>query len=210
MKVRRQSTPKGRLPPNERKQQLVAVAGAVLSRAGVDALQFTELAAAAGVTRPIVYKFFPHRGALIAAVLQDFAAELTLRFAEGAEASLSARPDAPLALLTRAFIDAICDTIEEKGAGPWELLGSKGPDPDIAKVAAQIQRRLLLPWRPHLLALTGATPREVTTLSLMIVAAGRAALAQWYGGSRSRAEAARDATRGVSALIEAFSRRTPG
>ena len=38
----------------------------------------------------------------------------------------------------------------------------------------------------------------------MIVAAGRAALEEWYNGSLSREEVARFATRGVNALLKAF------
>jgi hypothetical protein len=40
----------------------------------------------------------------------------------------------------------------------------------------------------------------------MIVAAGRAALERWYTGDLTREEAVRDATRGVTALLHAFSR----
>jgi hypothetical protein len=38
----------------------------------------------------------------------------------------------------------------------------------------------------------------------MIVAAGRAVLELWYGGVLTREEAVRDASRGVSAMLAAF------
>jgi hypothetical protein len=41
----------------------------------------------------------------------------------------------------------------------------------------------------------------------MIVAAGRAVLELWCAGVLTRAEAVRDTTRGVSALVEGFTRR---
>jgi hypothetical protein len=41
----------------------------------------------------------------------------------------------------------------------------------------------------------------------MMVAAGRAALEQWYSGDLTREEAVRDTTRGVAALLQAFSEK---
>ncbi len=62
------------------------------------------------------------------------------------------------------------------------------------------------PWYAAIADATGASPREVATAAAMLVAAGRAVLARWYAGELSRAEAARDATRGVSAILQAFTR----
>jgi AcrR family transcriptional regulator len=178
----------------------VTVAAALLSRGGVDALQFTDVAAAAGVTRPVVYKFFPTREALLEAILVDFERELTERF----KAAFAARPASSIEAATRIFIDAICDSIEAKGAGAWELLSGHGPDAAVAALGRGVQARLMKPWRRHIAAATGASKREVETVTAMLVAAGRAVLARWYTGGLTRAEAARDATRGVSALLEAF------
>jgi AcrR family transcriptional regulator len=167
---------------------------------GADAVQFADVAAAGGVTRQLVYKFFPNRRALIMAVLEDFADELTRRFAAGGASSMPASiPDA-----TRVFVEAVCDTIEARGAGPWRLLGTKGPDAEVAGLAREIDDRLLAPWQARIAETTGASAREVATLARMIVAAGRTVLELWYDGALTRQEAVRDATRGVSALLEAF------
>jgi AcrR family transcriptional regulator len=193
---------RARLEPEERRRQLIGVAATCLSRGGLDALQFTELATAAGVTRPVVYKFFPTREALVEAILDDFEGELTRRFlASAREATASSLPEA-----TRIFIDAICDAIEEKGAGAWELLGGHASDVEAARLGRAAQARLMKPWRASIASATGASKEEVETVTAMIVAAGRAVLGRWYSGKLSRAEAARDATRGVSALLAAFTR----
>ena len=194
--------PRTRLEPEARRAQLVEVAAGLLSRGGLDALQFTDLAAAAGVTRPVVYKFFPTREALVQAILDDFEGELTRRFENAAEA----RAATSIAEATGAFIDAICDTIEAKGAGAWELLGGHGPDAGVAQIGREVQARLMKPWRRSITQATGASKREVDTVTAMLVAAGRAVLARWYAGELSRTEAARDATRGVSALLGAFTK----
>lgn len=195
-------TRRSRLEPEERRRQLVGVAAELLSRGGLDALQFTELAAAAGVTRPVVYKFFSTREALVQAILDDFEGELTRRFrAAAGEATAGSLEEA-----TRVFIDAICDAIEAKGAGAWELLGGHGPDAEVVRLGRTAQARLMRPWRSSIAAATGASRSEVETVTAMLVAAGRAVLERWYRGQLSRADAARDATRGVSALLAAFTK----
>ncbi len=52
------------------------------------------------------------------------------------------------------------------------------------------------------------TKREAQTASRMLVAAARAALEEWYTGTSTREQATRDATLGVTALLEAFAERT--
>jgi AcrR family transcriptional regulator len=192
-----------RLPARDRREQLLRTAAELLRRHGTDGLELTRLAAKAGVSRPIVYRFFPSRRALIIGVLEDLEAELAARFAAVASRPF---PD-DIEAATRLFIDAVCDAIEAKGVGPWELLGSKGPDPVVARLARTIHDRLLAPWRVDVAQALGVTAREAETVSRMLVAAGRAVLEQWYTGAISREEAARDATRGVSGLLGAFSQR---
>lgn len=175
-----------------------------MSDGGVDAVQFAQVARAAGVTRPLVYKFFPSRPALIVAVLEDFAAELADRFGRGAARAIPG-DDAAAA---RVFVEAVCDTIEDRGAGPWHLLDAKGPDPQVARRAQEILDGIVAPWRAHIAAFAGVSEREAATLARMIVAAGRAVLELWYSGELTREEAVRDTTRGVSALVTGFG-RTP-
>ena len=167
---------------------------------GVDGMQFAEVAAAAGVTRPLVYRFFPSRQALIMAVLEDYADDLTARFARGA-----LRSTGTLDAVARVFVEAVCDTIEDKGAGPWHLLDSKGPDPAVARLGEDVQERLMAPWRSRIAHRMGMSEREAATVTRMVVAASRAVLELWNGGALTREEAVRDTARGVSALLEAFS-----
>lgn len=167
---------------------------------GVDAVQFPAVAAAAGVTRQLVYRFFPSRQALIMAVLEDFAEDLTQRLGRAAVYRMPGN----LEQGTRVFVDSICDTIEAKGAGPWDVLGSNGPDRAVSQLGRQIQERILEPWRARIAETIGTSERDTAVVAHMIVAGGRAVLEQWYRGVLSREEAVRATTRGVSALLQAF------
>lgn len=191
---------KQRLAPADRRRHLLGVAADLLSRKGIDGLQFSEVAARAGVTRQCVYRFFGSRRELVLAVLQDFADDLTGRFGRGALASIPGSLDT----VTRVFVEAVCDTIEAKGTGAWHLLDSKGPDLEVAKLGRKIQNDLVAPWHSRISETIGINEREAATLARMIVAAGRAALEQWYTGELTRKEAVRATTRGVTALLESF------
>lgn len=195
-----------RLSPDQRRRQLLRVAADLMTGHGVDRVQFAEVAAAAGVTRQLVYRFFASRQALILAVLDDYAADVTQRFGHGAARSIPGNLDE----VTRVFVEAVCDTIEAKGAGPWELLDSKGPDPEVARRGREIQERIIAPWRARIAEPLGVSEPEAAILARMIVAAGRAVLEQWYNGALSREQAVRTATRGVSALLQAFSVKKGG
>jgi AcrR family transcriptional regulator len=202
----RTSPPRRRLAPGERRQALLDAAARLMSEHGVDAVQFAEVASAAGVTRQLVYRFFPNRQALVMAVLEDFAAELTRRFGAGATRVIPGS----LGDAARVLIEAVCDTIEAKGIGAWRLLDAKGPDPEIARLGQTIQDQLVEPWYARIAAATGAGDREVAALARMIVAAGRAVLDLWYAGGLTREEVVRDATRGVTGLLGAFTVSRPG
>jgi AcrR family transcriptional regulator len=188
------------LSSEARRRDLVRVAGELMQRRGIHGVQLGAVATAGGVTRQLVHRLFPGRQALIIAVLEDFADDLSQRFGQGAARSLpSSLEDA-----TRVFVDAVCDTIEAKGVGPWELLEGKGPDAAVAGRSRAVLDRVVAPWCVHIAARTGLAARDARMLAHMIVATGRVVLERWYRGELARARAVEYATRGVSALLTAF------
>lgn len=65
-----------RLPAEQRRRQLLDVAGPVFARQGFAATTMDEVAAAAGVTKPVLYQHFPSKRALFAELLDDMGGQL--------------------------------------------------------------------------------------------------------------------------------------
>ena len=64
------STRSQRLPADERRATILAAAGPLFARDGYAATRIDDIAAAAGVTKPIIYRHFASKKALYAALLR--------------------------------------------------------------------------------------------------------------------------------------------
>jgi AcrR family transcriptional regulator len=191
-----------RVPSEARRRQLLAEAAQLLTEHGAERVQITEVAERAGVSRPLVYRLFPTRQALLLAVLEDFTAFIGQRFTQAVE-RFEANDVNALAI---AFVEASCEAIEQKGAGPWLLLDPRGADPEISRIGRTIFVELLDPWQRQLGTFLGVSQRRASHLLWIITAAGRACLGGWIEGTVTRSQAVSDATRVVMALLQAFSR----
>jgi AcrR family transcriptional regulator len=195
----------GRLSPDARRRQLLDEAARILTEEGIAELQITEVAARADVSRPLVYRLFPTRQALVRELLEDFAALVQERFRDALARGLPGTVEG----ITSAFVEASCEAIDARGAGPWRLLvDARGADPEIGRLGREIFEKLLDPWQGQLGKFLDTTPRRAKSCLWVIVAAGRAALDGWIDGALTRREAVRDATTAVSALLVAFSATT--
>src|SRR5688572_13163128 len=88
--------------PAARRRQLLDTAARLLTEQGAARLEIMEVARLAGVSRPVVYRLFPSRLALIEGVLADLQADLAGRF----QGALVATMGAPLPQVIAAFVDA--------------------------------------------------------------------------------------------------------
>jgi AcrR family transcriptional regulator len=176
------------------------VAAEILDREGVDGVRIPDVARAGGVTRPVVYRFFPNRQAILMDLLEEFGSVLEARLEQSVGGGL-----ADVEALLRSVFEAVCDTIEEIGAGVWKLLNSAGPDPEIESVAQSVRERLVLPWLERVAEVTRAPAPDVRALTAMLAAAVPAVLSQWLAGDLRRDEAMDSLLRGVGGLIRAFS-----
>ncbi|WP_094103422.1 TetR/AcrR family transcriptional regulator [Streptomyces phaeoluteigriseus] len=80
-----------RMGVEERRQQLIGVALELFARRSPDEVSIDEIAAAAGISRPLVYHYFPGKLSLYEAALQRASEDLASRFAEPHEGPLGAR-----------------------------------------------------------------------------------------------------------------------
>lgn len=80
-----------RMGVEERRQQLIGVALELFSHRSPDDVSIDEIAAAAGISRPLVYHYFPGKLSLYEAALRRAADELAQRFVEPQEGPLGAR-----------------------------------------------------------------------------------------------------------------------
>ncbi|MFF7897624.1 TetR/AcrR family transcriptional regulator [Streptomyces sp. NPDC088817] len=107
-----------RMGVDERRQQLIGVALELFSRRSPDEVSIDEIASAAGISRPLVYHYFPGKLSLYEAALQRASDDLAGRFTEPHEGPLGAR----LLRVMRRFFDFV----DEHGPG-FSALMRGGP-----------------------------------------------------------------------------------
>ncbi|MGW4543238.1 TetR/AcrR family transcriptional regulator [Streptomyces chartreusis] len=107
-----------RMGVEERRQQLIGVALDLFSRRSPDAVSIDEIASAAGISRPLVYHYFPGKLSLYEAALKRASEDLAGRFVEPHEGPLGAR----LLRVMRRFFDFV----DEHGPG-FSALMRGGP-----------------------------------------------------------------------------------
>lgn len=190
-----------RMVPEERRAQLLDISSNILSERGVEALRIPEVAEAAGVTRPVVYRFFPSRKAIFIALLEDLSKSIDDRLEEALRV-----PKDTLSMV-RAFIDTVCDAIEECGPGAWLLLGGAALDEEVATVVKEIEERLSAPWEERVgYVLRGVDPVVVQAVTAMLVASSRAALGMWLREEIDRETAAVTLAQAVNGILRTFRR----
>ncbi|GGR31564.1 TetR family transcriptional regulator [Streptomyces aurantiogriseus] len=102
----------------ERRQQLIGVALELFARRSPDEVSIDDIAAAAGISRPLVYHYFPGKLSLYEAALKRASEDLAGRFAEPHEGPLGARL---LRVMRRYF-----DFVDKHGPG-FSALMRGGP-----------------------------------------------------------------------------------
>ncbi len=102
----------------ERRQQLIGVALELFSQRSPDDVSIDEIASAAGISRPLVYHYFPGKLSLYEAALKRASDDLASRFVEPHEGPLGAR----LLRVMRRFFDFV----DEHGPG-FSALMRGGP-----------------------------------------------------------------------------------
>ncbi|MEU1176349.1 TetR/AcrR family transcriptional regulator [Streptomyces sp. NPDC005820] len=107
-----------RMGVEERRQQLIGVALDLFAQRSPDEVSIDEIAAAAGISRPLVYHYFPGKLSLYEAALKRASEDLASRFVEAHDGPLGSRL---LRVMRRYF-----DFVDEHGPG-FSALMRGGP-----------------------------------------------------------------------------------
>lgn len=105
----RPATTRRRLPPGQRREELLSVAAGLVLRDGLESLTLEAVAAAAGCSRGLAYTYFPNRDELVEALLDEEQQRLSRRVLEAIP-----RP-ATLQEWTDAWARLVFDAAEERG-----------------------------------------------------------------------------------------------
>jgi AcrR family transcriptional regulator len=131
------SSPPRRLPPAERRQQLIDSALSIAAQEGYENLAFEKVANRAGVTRNLVYHYFPDgRQELLEAAVH--------RAGEQLSSGWVTDPEIPLAERLAANLNRMIDHAAEP-TDAWQLYrqGRGTVDPKLLEIARQYRERVI-------------------------------------------------------------------
>ena len=107
-----------RLPVDERRRQLLELGTELFARHSYDELSMAGIAREAGISKALLYHYFPSKRDLFVAALGQAAAEL--------RAQTEPDPDLPPAEQVAASLDAFLGWVDEHRAGYTKLIESGG------------------------------------------------------------------------------------
>jgi AcrR family transcriptional regulator len=127
------ATPRTRLDLDERRRQLVDIGLDLFSQRAYDEIAIDDIAAQAGISKGLLYHYFPSKRDFYVAVIREAARELNER----------TEPDPslpPLERLTES-LDAYLRHVEEHARGHATLLrGGIGTDPEVRAIVDENRR----------------------------------------------------------------------
>lgn len=166
--------PRRRLAPPERRQLIVEAAGRLFGERGYDGTRLDDVAAAAGVTKPVLYRHFDDKTALYLALLERHGEDLgSFAAAIPASGTLDQR--------LRAVLEVWLDYVEAH-AYAWKMLfrdSGGGPQVQGLRVDVHARARATLVALIGVLAETPIPPREREPLAELL-SMGMAAVVLWW------------------------------
>jgi AcrR family transcriptional regulator len=180
--------PRRRLKPEQRRELIVEAAGREFGTSGYDATRLDDVAAAAGVTKPVLYRHFADKTALYLALLERHRADL------GTFAAHLPR-DGDLEERLRAVLEVWLDYVQSH-AYAWRMLfRDRGGGPAIQAVRDEVhaEARATLAGLIRVLAVRRIPERELAPLAELL-SMGMASLAlMWMDDPALEREAVVDA-----------------
>ncbi len=127
------TTPRRRMPREERHRQLIETAWRIVRDKGTDALSLGRLAQHAGVTKPVVYDHFGTRNGLLAALYREF----DVRQTEIMDAAL-ATSDATLASRASVIASSYVDCVLLSGREMPDVIAALAGSPEMERSTVRI------------------------------------------------------------------------
>jgi AcrR family transcriptional regulator len=167
-------TVKRRLPTAERRALIVEAAGRLFGEHGYDAARLDDIAAAAGVTKPILYRHFTDKQALYLALLERHRDDLpTFTAAIPAEGTLEQRLRAVLELWV---------SYVQKRMYAWRMLfrdTGGGPEVQAFRTSVHVAARKVLADMIRTMGRQRIPEREVEPLA-ELMSMGMASVVLWW------------------------------
>ena len=170
--------PTRRLPTDERRASIAAAARPLFARHGYSATKLEDVAAAAGVTKPIVYRHFGSKKGLYLALLQRHEEDLPT-FAEGIEGpGATASPEDSLRAILTIWLDYVRANLDN-----WSLLfRDTSGDAEIREYRVQVSTRareviavLITEWA------RSPIPADQVEPTAELLTSGLAGMVLWWG-----------------------------
>jgi AcrR family transcriptional regulator len=159
-----------RLPPDQRRAVIVEAAGRLFGERGYDGTRLDDVAAAAGVTKPILYRHFADKERLYLALLERHRDDLT-RFTVPAEGTLEER--------LRGVLDGWLSYVESH-AYAWRMLfRDSGGGPAIQAFRVEVHARARAVLTGLIGALAPPIPEREREPLAELMSMGMASLVLW-------------------------------
>jgi AcrR family transcriptional regulator len=170
-------TQQKRVPAEERRSLILRAAGPLFARQGYEATRLEDIAAAAHVTKPIVYRHFDSKKALYLALLQKHRDDLPT-FIEGVEPP--AEGDGPDGVV-RAILEIWLDYVRENQHAWVMLFRDHSGDDEIRTVRTEVSLRARQVMTGFITAVPGSgIPAEQIEPTAELLTSGLAGLALWW------------------------------
>jgi len=167
-----------RLPPDERREQLVALGLELLGRTPPEQVSIEAIARAAGISKGLLYHYFPTKSDFFVAVLRRSREELERRMAPdfSVEMTVGERLD--------ASIDAFLGYVSEHAAGYLAIAHARGgEDTAIRAVLAENRERRVRAMVDFAAALSRGPREEVESPALVVALEGWLSFCEGVVGS---------------------------